>query len=64
LNETTTATQAAAPGEELALRQLHHVGAAYGLIFVLLFVFAWRATAANRDLAGRIDALERESGRR
>ena len=63
MNETIAQTQA--PGaDDLAARQLQHVGAAYLLIFVLLFVFAWRATAATKDLAGRIDALERDSPRR
>jgi len=59
VNEATE-TQAAPGGEDLAVRQLHHVGAAYGLIFVLLFVFAWRATQATRRLSQRVDELERE----
>lgn len=58
MNETI-ATQAVPASDALALRQLQHVGAAYGLIFVLLFAFAWRATSANRRLAERIDELER-----
>jgi hypothetical protein len=62
VNETTAEIQAL-PGDALALRQLQHVGAAYGLIFVLLFVFAWRATTATRRLAERVDALESAGGR-
>ena len=46
-----------------ATRQLEHVGAAYCLIFVLLFAFAWRATAATRRLSERIDELERDQRR-
>jgi len=61
VNETT-ATQAP-PADALAMRQLQHVGAAYGLIFVLVFVFAWRASAATRRLSERVDELERETGR-
>ena len=60
MNETIAVTQAV-PADELALRQLQHVGGAYLVIFVLLFVFAWRATPATKELAGRIDALERDS---
>lgn len=61
MNETTAITEAPAAGDELALRQLHHVGGAYALIFVLLFAYAWRATAATRRLSERIDELERDS---
>jgi hypothetical protein len=64
VNETTAETQAVPAGDALALRQLQHVGAAYLLIFVMLFVFAWRATSATKDLAGRMDALERDTNRR
>ena len=64
MNETTAETQAAPAGEALALRQLNHVGAAYALIFVLLFVYAWRATSATRKLSERVDELEREGSRR
>jgi hypothetical protein len=59
VNQTIAETQAVPAADALALRQLQHVGAAYLLIFALLFVFAWRATAATKALAGRIDALER-----
>lgn len=61
MNETTAATQAAS--DALVARQLQHVGAAYGLIFLLIFVFAWRATAAGKRLGERLDELERDSGR-
>jgi hypothetical protein len=65
VNETTAETQAATTADALAQRQLEHVGWAYSLIFVLLFAFAWRATAATRRLAERVDELERDSaGRR
>lgn len=64
MNETIATTQAP-PADALAMRQLQHVGAAYALIFVLVFVFAWRASAATRRLTERVDELEREtSGRR
>lgn len=59
MNETIAVTQAVPAADALALRQLQHVGAAYGLIFVLLFAFAWRATSASRRLAERVDELER-----
>jgi hypothetical protein len=71
VNETTTqagtatgtATTAAAlpiadPG--LAARQLQHVGAAYGFIFLLLFAFAWRTSAATKRLGERLDEIERD----
>lgn len=58
MNETIAETQALPSAEALALKQLHHVGAAYGLIFVLLFVYAWRATTATKKLAERLDELE------
>ena len=62
MNETTQAD--ATPGAEaLALRQLHHVGWAYGLIFALVFAYAWRTAAATRKLRERVDELERDSQR-
>ena len=63
MNETTAETQVATAADALAQRQLEHVGWAYSLIFVLLFAFAWRATAATRRLSERVDELERDSGR-
>jgi hypothetical protein len=60
VNETIAVTQAVPAADAIALRQLQHVGGAYLVIFVLLFVFAWRATSATKALAGRIDALERD----
>ncbi len=62
MNETTATTQAP-PADALAMRQLQHVGAAYGFIFVLVFVFVWRASAATRRLSERVDELERETAR-
>ena len=56
----TTGAVGVPGGEALAMRQLQHVGAAYGLIFVLLLVFAWRASSATKRLSERIDELERE----
>jgi hypothetical protein len=61
VNETTAETQTAS--DALVARQLQHVGAAYGLIFLLIFVFAWRATTAAKRLGERLDELERDSGR-
>lgn len=63
MNETIAETQASAAGEALALRQLHHVGAAYCFIFVLLLIYAWRTSAATRKLSERLDELERDSRR-
>ena len=63
MNETTAETPVTPSAEALAQRQLQHVGAAYSLIFLLLFVFAWRATAATRRLSERMDELERDRGR-
>ncbi|MFN2376753.1 MAG: hypothetical protein ABR538_09460 [Candidatus Binatia bacterium] len=63
MNETNAQIQAPSASDALALRQLQHVGAAYGLIFLLIFVFAWKATSATRRLSERVDELERE-GRR
>ncbi|HYC53843.1 MAG TPA: CcmD family protein [Candidatus Binatia bacterium] len=39
---------------------LPYVGAAYAAFFVLIFLYAWRLTAATRRLAERVDELERE----
>lgn len=63
MNETTEAAQSAAQAaaEALATRQLEHVGAAYLLIFVLVFVFAWRVSASTKRLTERVDELERGS---
>lgn len=63
MNETIAITQTPGAAEELALRQLHHVGAAYALIFVLIFAYAWRTMAATRRLSERVDELERDSRR-
>jgi len=63
VNETTAETQVPSAADALAQRQLQHVGWAYSLIFVLLFVFAWRATAATRRLSERVDELERDGQR-
>jgi len=48
--------------EALVQRQLLHVGAAYGVIFVLLFFYAWRLTSLTRRLSERVDELEHEAG--
>lgn len=71
MDETTAETRAESPStgiaattaDAIALKQLQHVGAAYGVIFVLLFAFAWRATSATRRLADRVADLEREHRR-
>jgi hypothetical protein len=60
VNETTAA-DAQSAAEALATRQLEHVGAAYLLIFVLVFVFAWRVSASTKRLTERVDELERSS---
>lgn len=64
MNETTSTTQAATASNDAAMRALQHVGAAYALIFVLVAAYAWRATAATRRLAERIDDLERDAASR
>lgn len=48
--------------EALVQKQLMHVGAAYGVIFALLLLYAWRLTSTTRRLSERVDELERESG--
>lgn len=48
--------------EALVERQLLHVGAAYGVIFALLFFYAWRLTSLTRRLSERVDELEHETG--
>ena len=70
MNETTAQTSAPGspstglPGaEEVALRQLQHVGAAYAVIFVLLFFYAWRTSSTTKRLAERVEELEREQRR-
>lgn len=64
MNETTATTQATPPSGDVAMRALQHVGAAYALIFVLVAAYAWRATAATRRLAERVDELERDGAPR
>lgn|GEM_PF-1388249 len=49
------------PPEALVHKQLLHVGAAYAVIFALLFFYAWRLTSATRRLSDRVDELERDS---
>ena len=60
MNETSAATAVPA---DVAARQLTHVGAAYGLIFLLVVVFAWRTTQATKRLSERVDELERDRHR-
>ena len=62
MNETT-AQVTTVPAADLAAKQLQHVGAAYAVIFLLVFAFAWRATTSTRRLAERVDELERERSR-
>jgi hypothetical protein len=64
VNETTATTQSTPASSDVAMRALQHVGAAYGLIFVLVIAFAWRATAATRRLAERVDELEHDGASR
>lgn len=59
MNETTATTQGLPPSGDVAMRAVQHVGMAYGLIFVLVLAYAWRATSATRRLAERVDELER-----
>lgn len=63
MNENVAETGTTPVAADVAARQLNHVGAAYGLIFVLIFVFAWRTTQAMRRLSERVDELEREHRR-
>jgi hypothetical protein len=64
VNETTEAAPAPVGAEDLALRQLHHVGWAYALIFVLVFAYAWKTATATRRLRERVDEIERDRARR
>lgn len=63
MNETSAETLATPASDGLAAKQLQHVGWAYGLIFLLFFVYAWRATAATRRLHERLAELERDGAR-
>jgi len=63
MNETSTSTEAATIPADVAARQLTHVGAAYGLIFLLVVAFAWRTTQATKRLSERVDELERDRHR-
>jgi CcmD family protein len=40
---------------------LAYVGVAYASIWILLLVYAWRLTRTTRDLADRLDAIERKT---
>lgn len=64
MNESTATTQGLPTSSDVAIRAMQHVGMAYGLIFVLVLAFAWRATAATRRLSERVDDLERTSSSR
>lgn len=64
MNETTATTQGLPPSGDVAMRAMQHVGMAYGLIFVLVAAYAWRATSATRRLAERVEDLERSSASR
>ena len=61
MNETTATTQGLPSSGDVAMRAMQHVGMASGLIFVLVIAFAWRATAATRRLAERVEDLERSN---
>jgi CcmD family protein len=37
-----------------------YVGAAYAAVWILLFAYVWRLTAASQKLADRVEELERE----
>ena len=39
---------------------LAYVGAAYAVVWVLVFAYAWRLTAISRRLVDRVEELERE----
>jgi CcmD family protein len=43
---------------------LGYVGAAYAVIWLLIFVYAWRLTARSRRLAAKLEELERALTRR
>jgi CcmD family protein len=60
--QTAQTTQPSA-SEELALRQLHHVGAAYAVIFALILLYAWRLAATTKRLSERVEELERDASR-
>lgn len=56
--ETSVEIPVPSAADGLAIRQLQHVGASYGLIFVLLLAFAWRTNAAVKRLDQRVDELK------
>lgn len=60
----TTASATGVANEAMIQRQLHHIGGAYGVIFALLFFYAWRLTSSTARLARRVEELEREDASR
>jgi CcmD family protein len=40
---------------------LAYVGAAYAVVWILIFVYAWRLTSASRKLAEKLEELERDA---
>jgi CcmD family protein len=38
---------------------LGYVGAAYAVVWLLIFLYAWRLTARSRRLAAKLEELER-----
>ncbi len=46
------------------MSSLTYVGAAYAVIWILIFTYAWRLTSASHKLAERIEELEREAASR
>ena len=43
------------------MNPLGYVGAAYGIIWLLIFSYAWRLTVRSHRLAKKIEELEREA---
>ena len=38
---------------------LSYVGAAYAIVWSLIFIYAWRLTATSRKLSEKLEELER-----
>jgi len=42
------------------MNPLTYVGAAYAVVWILLFAYVWRLSSRARQLADKLDRIERE----
>jgi len=40
---------------------LGYVGTAYAAVWIVIFVYAWRLTAASRNIERKLEQLERDA---